>query len=101
MILLEKNGNQSQKLQKFYSTYKGKRIGILSTNQSIDFKSNDLQVVHLHLGDSPTEIAQGLFNGLLHMESQDLSALFVQGISETDIGLGIMNRLRKAAWQIV
>ncbi len=100
MILIEHDCNQSLKLKSLLSQYEGKRIGILSTNQEMEFK-NDSLIVHLHLGDSLTEIAQGLFHGLLFMESQNIAVVIVQGVSENDTGLGIMNRLRKAAWQIM
>lgn len=100
VIVIEHCDNQSEKLQKLLSNHQGKRIGILTTNQSLKFGNNSY-LVHLHLGDSYDEIAQGLFNGLLYMESLNVSVLIVQGILESEIGLGIMNRLRKAASEIV
>jgi L-threonylcarbamoyladenylate synthase len=100
VILIEENGDQASKFQSLLSKYQGKRIGILSTQQSFEL-GNDSLILHLHLGNSFDQIAQGLFNGLLYMEGQDLSVLIVQGISEKETGLGIMNRLRKAASEIV
>lgn len=100
MILIEENGDQQAKLQSLLYKYSGKRIGILSTKQSF-LPENDSLIIHLHLGDSYDQIAQGLFSGLLYMESQDISVLVVQGVSENDTGLGIMNRLRAAASEIV
>ena len=101
MILVEKTGDQFKKLSTIISQYKGKKIGILSTERNMDWGNHDSNILHVHLGDSPFEIAQRLFNGLLDMENQSLTALLVQGVSESETGLAIMNRLRKAASEII
>ena len=53
----------------------------------------------VHLGDSPAEIARNLFGGLRALE--DMDVIFVEGILDQGEGLGIMNRLRKAASHVI
>lgn len=49
---------------------------------------------------SPTTTAQRLFDGLLTLEQQGVEMIFVEGITEEQEGLAVMNRLRKAAREV-
>jgi L-threonylcarbamoyladenylate synthase len=42
-------------------------------------------------------IAKEIFKGLRYLESQGVTIIFVEGVPETEEGLAIMNRLKKAA----
>ncbi|KAF9095722.1 hypothetical protein BGX23_012755 [Mortierella sp. AD031] len=48
-------------------------------------------------GSKPEDVARELFRGLRYLDDQKVDCIFVEGISEEDEGLAVMNRLRKAA----
>ncbi|KAF9284541.1 hypothetical protein BGZ68_004608, partial [Mortierella alpina] len=62
-------------------------------------KSLDVDVIEFPLGQSskPEDVARELFRGLRFLDSQNVDCIFVEGISEEDEGLAVMNRVRKAA----
>ncbi|KAG0328981.1 hypothetical protein BGZ99_003845 [Dissophora globulifera] len=79
------------------------RFGILRTSFDSALQSNSsLQadgVIEFPLGQrsKPEDVARELFRGLRFLDSQHVDCIFVEGISEDDEGLAVMNRLRKAA----
>ncbi|OAQ28388.1 translation factor [Linnemannia elongata AG-77] len=48
-------------------------------------------------GSKPEDVARELFRGLRYLDDQKVDCIFVEGISEDDEGLAVMNRVRKAA----
>lgn len=54
-----------------------------------------------HLGNTGDEISQSLFATLRELDELGCKTIFVEGISEIDAGLAIMNRLRKAATEVI
>ncbi|KAF9151044.1 hypothetical protein BG015_007132 [Linnemannia schmuckeri] len=48
-------------------------------------------------GSKPEDVARELFRGLRYLDDQKVDCIFVEGISEEDEGLAVMNRVRKAA----
>ncbi|KAF9427443.1 hypothetical protein BGZ94_004885 [Podila epigama] len=48
-------------------------------------------------GSKPEDVARELFRGLRYLDDQNVDCIFVEGISEEDEGLAVMNRVRKAA----
>jgi phosphoribosylcarboxyaminoimidazole (NCAIR) mutase len=44
-------------------------------------------------------IAGNLFSSLHHMEEYDVDTIYVEAVSETGIGIAIMDRLNKAAYR--
>ncbi|KAF9995460.1 hypothetical protein BGZ65_008898 [Modicella reniformis] len=48
-------------------------------------------------GSKPEDVARELFRGLRYLDGQKVDCIFVEGISEEDEGLAVMNRVRKAA----
>ncbi|KAF9198239.1 hypothetical protein BGZ49_001008 [Haplosporangium sp. Z 27] len=48
-------------------------------------------------GSKPEDVARELFRGLRFLDTQNVDCIFVEGISEEDEGLAVMNRVRKAA----
>ncbi|KAF9361906.1 hypothetical protein BGX34_006844 [Mortierella sp. NVP85] len=61
--------------------------------------SSDSCVIEFPLGQGskPEDVARELFRGLRYLDGQNVDCIFVEGISEEDEGLAVMNRVRKAA----
>lgn len=70
------------------------------TSKYWDKSVNDADVV-IELGKSGDEIQRNLFAALRDSDSHKVDIIFVEGVSEEDEGLAIMNRLSKAASQII
>ncbi|KAF8428759.1 DHBP synthase RibB-like alpha/beta domain-containing protein [Tirmania nivea] len=73
-------------------------IGIIRTRT---WPPNCPVVEELSLGTSGAEISRGLFAALRELDERGVAAIHVEGIAEEDEGLAVMNRLRKAAGEIV
>ncbi|CAO3598145.1 unnamed protein product [Absidia cylindrospora] len=58
-----------------------------------------IEYVSLQMGRQghPAEVARGMFKGLREMDTMAVDIIFVQGVSESNEGMAVMNRLRKAA----
>ncbi|GJJ77421.1 L-threonylcarbamoyladenylate synthase [Entomortierella parvispora] len=88
-----------------------RRFGILRTSFSLTAplisresssslpESQPREVIEFPLGQGskPEDVARELFKGLRYLDGQKVDCIFVEGISEDDEGLAVMNRLRKAA----
>ncbi|KAF9169992.1 hypothetical protein BGX21_010271 [Mortierella sp. AD011] len=90
-----------------------KRFGILRTsftspattllttnnNQMNGNGSADQDIIEFPLGQGskPDDVARELFRGLRFLDTQNVDCIFVEGISEEEEGLAVMNRVRKAA----
>ncbi|KAF9103163.1 hypothetical protein BGX27_010696 [Mortierella sp. AM989] len=61
------------------------------------FNNEDVIEFPLGQGSKPEDVARELFRGLRFLDGQDVDCIFVEGISEEDEGLAVMNRVRKAA----
>lgn len=59
------------------------------------------QVEDIWLGKSGEDISRGLFAALRELDDRDVGVIYVEGIGEEDEGLAVMNRLRKAASEVV
>ncbi|KAG0292233.1 hypothetical protein BGZ96_004413 [Linnemannia gamsii] len=67
------------------------------TTQSPDDREESVIEFPLGQGSKPEDVARELFRGLRYLDDQKVDCIFVEGISEEDEGLAVMNRLRKAA----
>lgn len=69
------------------------------SNTSSSNHKSDSSVIEFPLGQGskPEDVARELFRGLRYLDSQKVDCIFVEGISEEDEGLAVMNRIRKAA----
>lgn len=79
----------------------GKSVGIIQTaGTALPASLAGFQT--LSLGDNnPLEVAKGLFAALRTFDDLKVDAILMEGISENDEGLAVMNRARKAASQVV
>ncbi|MBS3922024.1 MAG: threonylcarbamoyl-AMP synthase [Nitrosarchaeum sp.] len=84
-----------EKTLQLLSQYKkqGKKIGIITANKR--YKS-DMTVL---LGNNLEKISSKLFKTFREFDSKKIDIILVQGISRKGLGLGIMNRVGKAAYK--
>lgn len=79
----------------------GKSVGIIQTaGAALPAALSELHTISL--GDNnPSEVAKGLFAALRSFDDLKVDVILMEGISEKDEGLAVMNRARKAASQVV
>jgi L-threonylcarbamoyladenylate synthase len=71
---------------------------ILNRNHEINYKANKI-VYTSHSGNN-IEIAANLFAALHSMEEDDnVKVIFIEPVEETGLGIAIMDRIKKAAYQ--
>lgn len=87
----------SKKLPLFLKQNSKKRIAVVTT--VTDKKCHS--ALHVHLGKNKKVIAKKIFRTLRKLDKEDIDFIVVESIDEKDIGLGIMNRLKKGASRIV
>jgi L-threonylcarbamoyladenylate synthase len=75
----------------------GKRVSIMTTNRSLKPNANIIQF----LGNNLDTIARNLFANLRKADKDHIDVIVVQGIKYNNTGFAIMNRLKKAADQII
>lgn len=75
---------------------KGKRVGLLVTEENRDRYAGDNVIVMGSLKDKRT-IAHGLFHAIRRMDELDVDIILCESVEEDQIGMAIMNRLLKAA----
>ena len=73
-------------------------LGISSSDEKILHQSLDVMGPD---GSNPIVIAHGLFHALRELDNQGAEIIIVEGISEENQGLAVMNRPRKAASKII
>ncbi|MHA1647125.1 MAG: L-threonylcarbamoyladenylate synthase [Promethearchaeota archaeon] len=107
------------KLEKLHLKYikMGKKVGIIHTHSGIQLSAqiiNHSQTEIYPLGaqlnpdqsnqdviDNFGQVAQGLFSAMRNLDELGVEIILVEGISEKYEGLAVMNRLRKAASEII
>ncbi|MEW6044730.1 MAG: L-threonylcarbamoyladenylate synthase [Thermoproteota archaeon] len=98
IILIEgrsdKVNDEISKLLKLFRAQR-KRVGILST-QKRNLQRSDLTK---YLGASHAKIAVNLFEAFREFDAKKIDVVLAWGISRAGLGLGIMNRLSKAAYK--
>jgi len=75
----------------------GKRVSIMSANRSLKPNADSVQF----LGNNLDTIARNLFANLRKADNDHMDVIVVQGIHYNNTGFAIMNRLKKAADQII
>lgn len=98
IILIEGNkAKVSAKISKLIKTLKKqqKRIGVMTTEKNFAQKSD----LTKYVGTDYNKIAANLFKTFREFDSKKIDIVLAQGISEKGLGLGIMNRLDKAAYK--
>lgn len=95
-IILVEGAKANQKISQLLRQYKkqGVRVGILSMEKN-HIKSDLTRFV----GSNPNMIAANLFKSFREFDEKKIDIILAQGISQKGLGLGIMNRLGKAAYK--
>jgi L-threonylcarbamoyladenylate synthase len=75
----------------------GKRVSVMTANRSLKPNADSVQF----LGNNLDTIARNLFANLRKADNDHIDVIVVQGIHYNNIGFAIMNRLKKAADQII
>ncbi|MGD8507133.1 MAG: L-threonylcarbamoyladenylate synthase [Candidatus Bathyarchaeota archaeon] len=92
---LEKVIRKAQKLAEAHAA-KGKRVGILATDESALSYEADV-VKSLGSRRDLTLIAKNLFGLLREFDKEEVDIIIAEGTSLRGLGLAVMNRLRKAS----
>ncbi|HLE07917.1 MAG TPA: L-threonylcarbamoyladenylate synthase [archaeon] len=98
MIVFEgKEKNIVKKINDMVGRYENKKVGILATKETAAKYSKHFMVKVMGSRKIPKSIAKNLFSMLREFDKEDVQIIFAEGISTSGIGLGVMNRIRKAA----
>ncbi|TBR26472.1 MAG: threonylcarbamoyl-AMP synthase [Candidatus Nitrosotenuis sp.] len=98
VILIEGSiQNADKKISQLVSKFKKqqKRVGIMSTQKDHIYKADMIRFV----GSSPDKIAANLFKVFREFDAQKVDIILAHGISKKGLGLGVMNRIGKAAYK--
>ena len=93
----------ADKISELVSDYQlaGKRVGLLVTRETAEEVSSDHLFI-LGSRNDVSEIARNLFAGLRHLDQQNLDVIIADGgLKDEGIGAAVINRLRKAADELV
>lgn len=95
-IILVEGVKANQKISQLLHQYKkqGMRVGILSMK-----KNHTRSDLSRFIGSNPSTIAANLFKSFREFDEKKIDIILAQGISQKGLGLGIMNRLGKAAYK--
>lgn len=88
----------AKKVQVLANLYKkrGKRVGIMATDESIGGYNADV-VQSIGSRKDLSTVAKNLFRLLRDFDDKKVDVIIAEGITPKDLGLAVMNRLRKAA----
>jgi len=76
---------------------KGLRIGVLADKKTIDLLPDNANIVSHNWGSTKAELAEKLYIYLRRFDSEKVDLIVGEGTTEADLGLAIMNRMRKSA----
>lgn len=98
IILIEGSVSKvNAEISKLFKSLKNqrKRVGILATQKGYQKRSDFTKYV----GGSYSKIAANLFDAFREFDAKKIDVVLAQGTTRKDLGLGIMNRLSKAAYK--
>jgi len=99
LILVEKRGDtQVEEVRRLVSKYKaqGHKVGIMAKEENQD-KYDGFEVKVIGKGSELKECAANLFSVLRSFDKEGFEIIIAEGLEEHDLGLAIMERLRKAS----
>ena len=79
----------------------GKRVGILASKENTHYYPGDAIVLPLGTRENPATAAASLFNLLRQFDKLQVDTILAEGLEATGIGLAVMNRLQRAATEVV
>lgn len=77
----------------------GHKVGILASEQTFQGYTSDRLLI---LGDrnNPLSISNNLYNSLRAFDEMEADIILVEGLNESGLFLAVMDRLKRAAWEI-
>ncbi len=100
MILVEGEINKMiKKIQEIYEENKGKKIGIIATEETKKFYTGNIKIIGSRR--NMRTVATNLFKILREFDREGMDLIISEGFSTEGIGLAVMNRLRKAAKTVI
>ena len=98
VILVEgKKNSVEDKINELIEKYENKKCAVISVRKGTDYNSDLIKFI----GPDTRTVARNLFGTLREMDKKGADMIFVEGVGEKDMGLAIMNRLRKSAAKTV
>ncbi|GEQ69974.1 hypothetical protein JCM33374_g3650 [Metschnikowia sp. JCM 33374] len=101
VVLFVRCGNGIKAIREFLGNSEG-RVALLKGSQFSSAKEMGIpNIIERELGNSATEMAHSLFRELRNVDEMGVDLILVEGVEETGDGLAVMNRLSKAASEII
>ena len=100
VILVEGTADQIADKIKQLIANQEEKLGIMATSEHVGHYKNCL-VKDMGSRDDLREISNHIFKLLREFDRADVNKIVVEGVSDSGLGLAIMNRLRKAAERII
>jgi L-threonylcarbamoyladenylate synthase len=94
VIMVDYKKNFKKELDKILKKENHKKIGVISFNLDLSYKSKNIIIKNLK-SDSK-KFAKKLFFYFRFFDQKKVDLIIVQGIKEKKLGLAVMNRLKKA-----
>ncbi|OBA21178.1 translation factor [Metschnikowia bicuspidata var. bicuspidata NRRL YB-4993] len=101
VILFVNCGDGAESVRHFLKKKEGKIAILKSTRFLLAQEMGVSNVIERELGNSATEIAHSLFRELRDVDELGVDYILVEGVEEVGDGLAVMNRLSKAASDII
>ncbi len=98
MYLIE-GPEASQQIKNFVelAVGKGLHIGVLADKKTISLLPADDRIISHNWGSTKAELAEKLYIYLRRFDREKVDLIVGEGTTEADLGLAIMNRMRKSA----
>ena len=74
---------------------------LVGSPEAVTAKIGDSAGVLRTYGESPEEVAKVLFDRLRELDGEGHQVIYAEGVQEEGVGLAVMNRLRKAAHEVI
>ncbi|WP_238906067.1 L-threonylcarbamoyladenylate synthase [Clostridium sp. YIM B02506] len=96
------NGNTEKTIEKIKDLLQNYidnklRVGVMTCDEHINYYSNQVEIISLGSRKKLDEIAKNLFEALRSFDDKGVDIILAEGYEEKDLGIAIMNRLKKAA----
>ncbi|MNI64386.1 Threonylcarbamoyl-AMP synthase [compost metagenome] len=96
------NGNTEKTIEKIKDLLQNYidnklRVGVMTCDEHINYYSNQVEIISLGSRKKLDEIAKNLFEALRSFDDRGVDIILAEGYEEKDLGIAIMNRLKKAA----
>lgn len=96
------NGNTEKTIEKIKDLLQNYidnklKVGVMTCDEHVKYYSNDVEIISLGSRKKLDEIAKNLFEALRSFDDKGVDIILAEGYEEKDLGIAIMNRLKKAA----